>query len=55
MYTIDRTVAFSETGPDDMIKITNLIDYYQDICTFGISCHFVGRIPYYPHLNDLFR
>lgn len=34
MYTIDRTVAFSETGPDDMIKITNLIDYYQDICTF---------------------
>ncbi len=34
MYYIDRTVAFSETGPDNKIKITNLIDYYQDVCTF---------------------
>lgn len=34
MYTIERTVAFSETGPDKMMKLTNLIDYYQDVCTF---------------------
>ena len=34
MYYIDRTVAFSEIGPDNKIKITNLIDYYQDVCTF---------------------
>lgn len=34
MYTIERTVAFSETGPDNRIKITNLLDYYQDVCTF---------------------
>ncbi|MCR5594451.1 MAG: acyl-[acyl-carrier-protein] thioesterase [Lachnospiraceae bacterium] len=33
MYYIDRTVTFSETGPDEMLKTTNLIDYYQDVCT----------------------
>ena len=34
MYYIDRTVAFSETGPDGCIKLTNLIDLYQDIAIF---------------------
>lgn len=34
MFTIDRIVAFSETGPDNMLKVTGLFDYYQDVCTF---------------------
>ena len=32
MYYIDRIVTFSDAGPDDMIKITNMIDYFQDVC-----------------------
>ena len=44
MYYIDRTVAFSETGPDNMIKITNIVDYYQDVCTFQSAELGVGTI-----------
>lgn len=33
MYYLDKTVSFSETAPDCKIRITELIDYYQDACT----------------------
>ncbi len=48
MYMMERTVAFSETGPDDLIKITNVLDYYQDVCTFQSEALGVG----FKHLRD---
>ena len=33
MYYLDKTVSFSETAPDSKIRITEMIDYYQDACT----------------------
>lgn len=33
MFYLDKTVSFSETAPDRMIRITEMIDYYQDACT----------------------
>ena len=33
MFYLDKTVSFSETAPDRMIRITEMIDYFQDVCT----------------------
>ena len=33
MYQIKRKIAFSETAPDKKIRITELMDHYQDVCT----------------------
>ena len=34
MFYINKTVAFSESAPDGKIKITDMMDYFQDVCTF---------------------
>ena len=45
MFYINKTVAFSEVGPDSKIKITDLTDYFQDVCTFQSDKLGVGMDP----------
>ncbi len=33
MFYLNKTVSFSETAPDRMIRVTEMIDYFQDACT----------------------
>ena len=33
-YTINKRVGFSEVGPDKEIKLTSMVNYFQDCSTF---------------------
>ncbi|MCR5511058.1 MAG: acyl-[acyl-carrier-protein] thioesterase [Lachnospiraceae bacterium] len=45
MFYINKTIAFSEVAPDGMIKITDMTDYFQDVCTFQSDELGVGMDP----------
>lgn len=33
MYTLDRTVYFSDCGPDEILRPSNIVNYFQDCST----------------------
>ena len=42
MFCMNRTVSFSETAPDGLLRISDLTDYYQDVCTVQSAERGVG-------------
>ena len=38
MYTIERTIGNSHIGADGNIKISAVVDLFQDCCGFQLDC-----------------